>query len=148
MKVSAIQHGTVIDHIPATSLFKVISILGLDTIDQNITIGNNLDSQRLGWKGIIKVSNRYFADEEINKIALVAPHAKLNVIKDYVVESKRSVKLPRSIFGMVKCVNPKCITNHENMHTRFTVNERDPNNVALKCDYCEKITDQENMIML
>jgi aspartate carbamoyltransferase regulatory subunit len=146
LKVSAIQHGTVIDHIPAKNLFKVIGILRLDTIDNNLTIGNNLDSQRIGKKGIIKVSNRFFADNEINKIALVAPLANLNIIRDYQVVEKRQVVLPPKIHGIVKCVNPKCITNHEQMATRFSVLQHEV--VALKCDYCEKITDQDNMVML
>lgn len=147
MSVSAIQNGTVIDHIPAKNLFKVITILGLDTIDQNITIGNNLDSARLGKKGIIKVSNRFFEAREINMIALVAPQAKLNVIHDYQVVEKRAVQIPDQVFGLIKCVNPRCITNHEEMQTRFAV-LTDNNEVALKCAYCEKITDQNNMEML
>lgn len=147
MKVSAIQNGTVIDHIPAKSLFKVISILGLDFIDQNITIGNNLDSERYGKKGIVKVSNKFFEDKEINMIALVAPHAKLNIIKDYKVVDKKTVQTPESVFGLVKCVNPKCITNHEEMQTRFDVVVND-SDLALQCDYCEKITDQNNFTVI
>ncbi len=147
MKVSAIQHGTVIDHIPAKNLFKVINILGLDTIDQNITIGNNLDSVRYGKKGIVKVSNKFFEDKEINMIALVAPHAKLNIIKDFKVVDKKLVQTPDQVYGLVKCVNPKCITNHEEMSTRFEVIASE-NEVALKCDYCEKITDQNNIEMI
>ncbi len=85
LKVSAIKDGTVIDHINALSLFKVIKILGLDKIKNQITFGTNLDSAKLGRKAIIKVSDKFFQDDEIDKIALIAPHAKLNIIEDYEV---------------------------------------------------------------
>lgn len=88
LKVSAIKNGTVIDHIPANQLFRVISILGLNKISNQITFGTNLESRQLGHKAIIKVSEMFFEDNEINKIALVAPLAKLNIIRDYEVVEK------------------------------------------------------------
>lgn len=146
MKVSAIKDGTVIDHIPAQNLFKVMSILALDTTGHQVTFGTNLESKRLGKKAIIKVADIFFQDEEINKIALVAPDAKLNVIRQYQVVEKKIVNLPEDIIGLAKCMNPKCITNHEDMLTRFTVVQKKP--VALKCSYCEKITDSQHLEIL
>ena len=143
LKVSAIKEGTVIDHIPAKNLFKVISILGLEKIPNAITFGTNLESKKLGRKSIIKVADRFFEDDEINKIALVAPEAKLNIIKDYKVVEKRDVSLPDEIAGYVRCFNPKCITNHEDVLTRFTVVSRSP--LELKCHYCEKVTTEDHM---
>ena len=141
--VSAIQNGTVIDHVPAKSLFKVIQILGLDHIDNQITFGTNLESKKLGRKAIIKISGRYFEDNDINRIALVAPEAKLNIIKDYAVVEKKVVKVPDYITAIARCMNPKCITNLENVKTRFLVISK--KNIALKCRYCEKITSEENL---
>lgn len=146
LKVSAIKDGTVIDHIPAKNLFKVISILGLDKIDNQITFGTNLDSFKLGGKAIIKVSDTFFVDEEINKIALIAPHAKLNIIRDYEVVEKKIVETPRKISGIVKCFNPKCITNNEHITTCFKVIKEQP--IALKCKYCEKITAADQITMV
>jgi aspartate carbamoyltransferase regulatory subunit len=146
LKVSAIKEGTVIDHIPAKNLFKVISILGLNKIENQITFGTNLESRKLGAKAIIKVSNKFFKDNEINKIALIAPHAKLNIIRDYEVVEKRVVETPDTIKGIVKCFNPKCITNNETITTSFKVIEKDP--IALKCHYCEKITTEEQIRVL
>lgn len=143
LSVSAIENGTVIDHVPANTLFKVIQILGLDHIDNQITFGTNLESKKLGRKAIIKISGIYFEDEDINRIALVAPEAKLNIIKDYEVVEKRVVEVPDSISGIAKCMNPKCITNFETVTTKFKVVSK--KNVALKCHYCEKITTQENL---
>jgi aspartate carbamoyltransferase regulatory subunit len=145
LKVSAIRNGTVIDHIPAKDLFKVISILGLDHIDNQITFGTNLESKKLGSKSIIKISDKYFAGDEINKIALVAPEAKLNFIKDYKVVDKQVVEVPDHISGIAKCVNPKCITNAENVKTKFQVLSK--KEVSLKCHYCEKITDKEHIVI-
>ena len=144
--VSAIKNGTAIDRIPPQSLFKVISILGLDRINAQITFGNNLDSKKLGKKAIIKITDRFFDDEEINKIALVAPEAKLNTIRDYRVVEKREVQVPDEVTGIAKCVNPKCITNNERIITKFYVTTKKP--VTLKCHYCEKMVEQEQMTIL
>ena len=145
LKVSAIKDGTVIDHIPAKNLFKVISILGLDNIENQITFGTNLDSEKLGAKAIIKVSDKFFENDEINKIALIAPHAKLNIIRDYEVVEKKIVEIPEVIKGIVKCFNPKCITNHEKISTCFTVISKE--SLELKCRYCEKITSADQIKM-
>lgn len=143
LEVSAIENGTVIDHIPAKALFKVISILRLDSLDKQITFGTNFDSKKLGKKAIVKLSDTFFKDKDINKIALVAPQAKLNLIRDYTVVEKKVVEVPDEIVGIAKCMNPKCITNNERIVTRFTVVSK--REVKLKCHYCEKITDQEHM---
>lgn len=148
LKVSAIKNGTVIDHIPARDLFKVVSILGLDKIDNPLTIGSNLESSKLGRKSIIKISDKCFADEEINKIALVAPMAKLNIIRDYQVVEKKIVEAPKGdVIAIAKCVNPKCITNNDKVVTKFAVILEDKV-ISLKCHYCEKITDHDNIVIL
>ncbi len=143
LSVSAIQEGTVIDHVPANNLFKVIQILGLDHIENQITFGTNLESKRMGRKAIIKIAGVFFENEDINRIALVAPDAKLNIIKDYEVVEKKVVEVPDNIIGIAKCMNPKCITNFESVKTRFRVISK--KNVSLRCHYCEKITNQENL---
>lgn len=146
LSVSAIENGTVIDHIPAKNLFKVIQILGLEHIDNPITFGSNLSSRKLGKKAIVKLADIFFEDDDINRIALVAPQAKLNIIRDYEVVEKSVVEVPEDIIGIAKCMNPKCITNYEKVITKFKVVSKD--NVSLKCHYCEKITDQEHLKIL
>ncbi|KPL26657.1 MAG: aspartate carbamoyltransferase, partial [Bacteroides sp. SM1_62] len=113
LSVSAIKDGTVIDHIPAKSLFKVIDILGLDHIEKMMTFGTNLESKKLGLKGIMKLSEVFFAEDDLNRIALVAPDVKVNIIRDYEVVEKRLVEIPEKVEGIVKCVNPVCITNNQ-----------------------------------
>jgi len=112
-------------------------------VDQQILFGTNLDSSKYGKKGIIKVSNKFFEPVEINKIALVAPIASLIVIKDYQVVEKKKVEIPDIIHEFVKCVNPNCITNIENVPTKFKVINKEES--KLRCHYCEKITEKKNM---
>lgn len=145
LQVSAIKDGTVIDHLPANRLFDVINILQLQYCKNNITFGTNLDSKRMGQKAIIKVANRFFKDTEIDKIALIAPQAKLNTIQDYKVVEKREVAIPSEIVGIAKCFNPKCITNHEKITTRFSVTSKSP--IELRCHYCEKITTEDQIVI-
>jgi len=144
--VSAIKDGTVIDHIPAKVLFKVIDILGLDHIENQITFGTNLESKKLGNKGIIKLTGVFFKQEDLDRMALVAPDVKVNIIKDYEVVEKKVVEIPEKIEGIVKCVNPMCITNKEPVRTKFDLVTAQP--VSIKCHYCEKITDASNMVIL
>ena len=143
LQVSAIKNGTVIDHIPCESVFQVIKILGLNEIEDQVLFGTNLESQKMGKKGIVKVSNKFFEPDDINKIALVAPTATLIIIKNFRVVDKKKVEIPDSIEKIVKCFNPNCITNNENVITRFIV--IDKLDLRLKCHYCEKITAKENI---
>lgn len=143
LKVSAIKDGTVIDHIPSECLFKVIGILGLAKLSNAMTFGMNLESHKLGRKAIVKVADRTFTDEEVNKIAVVAPDAVLNIIRDYEVVEKRHVELPAEVRGFVRCFNPKCVTNHEAIATRFAVVGKTP--IALRCHYCEKVTNAQHI---
>ncbi len=147
LKVSAIENGTVIDHIPAKSVFRVMRILGLDRLDDQVLVGTNLDSKKFGKKGIIKVSNTFFKDEEINKIALAAPSATLIVIKNFQVALKKQVEIPNHVEKIVKCFNPNCITNHENVPTKFEVLENE-DGIKLSCHYCEKTTSKEDIVFL
>lgn len=142
--VSAIENGTVIDHIPTQSVFQVINILNLMQFDNQILFGTNLESRKYGKKGIIKVNNKFFEPEEINKIALIAPTATLIVIKNFQVVEKKKVEIPEMILKFIKCFNPNCITNHENVSTRFRV-IKSGDEIKLKCQYCEKITEKKNI---
>jgi aspartate carbamoyltransferase regulatory subunit len=144
--VSAIKDGTVIDHIPAKLLFNVINILGLAKIENQITFGTNLESQKLGKKAIIKLSEVFFRKDDLDRIALVAPQAKINVIREYEVVEKKVVEVPDYIEGIVKCVNPVCITNNQPIRTKFEVISKQP--VSLRCHYCEKITDFDNLVII
>ena len=137
--VSALENGTVLDHIPAENVYKALDLLDLKGIGNQITIGINLNSKAQGRKGIIKVEDKFFEDEELNKLALIAPNATVNVIRDFKVVEKKKLETPKEVIGIAKCKNPKCVTNHQPIKTKFaTVHEGDK--ISLKCHYCEKIT--------
>lgn len=144
LEVSAIENGTVIDHIPASSLFKVIRLLNLDNAVNQVTFGMNLNSKKLGKKAIIKISDTYCQDREISYMALVAPMARISIIKDFEIVDKRQIEVPQTVQGYVRCANPMCITNHEPITTQFTVSDNN-GELSLRCRYCEKITQQEQI---
>lgn len=145
LKVSAIRNGTVIDHIPSDKSFQVIRILNLEHSNKQIYFGTALESKKFGTKGIIKISSKYFEDEEINKIALVAPSATLIEINDYEVTKKEKVHLPEYVEKIVKCFNPKCATNIQDIKTKFRVFEDYNGEMKLDCHYCEKTMKKENI---
>ena len=146
LQVAALENGTAIDHIPPSQLFKVAKLLGLENMDNTITIGNNFHSNKMGCKGMIKISDKFFCDEEINRISVVAPHVKLNIIRDYEVVEKREVQMPDELKAIIKCANPKCITNNEPMATLFHVVDKD--NCIVKCHYCEKEQKREEFTII
>ncbi|MBR1798276.1 MAG: aspartate carbamoyltransferase regulatory subunit [Bacteroidales bacterium] len=143
MVVSAIENGTVIDHIPTESVYQVIRILDLEKYKDEVLIGNYLSSNKFGKKGIVKIKNKHFTKEEISKIALVAPAASIINIEDYKVVDKFKAEIPDHIENFVKCANPKCITNAEPIQTKFDIVDKE--SLKLRCHYCEKFTTKETM---
>lgn len=143
-KVAAIETGTVIDHIPATSTFKVLQILNVG--NELVTVGNNLKSKKMGVKGVIKIADRTLSKTEINRIALIAPKASVAVIKNYEVAQKFNIEIPGEFVNVVQCFNPNCITRHQEVTTKFTTVSKDP--LKLKCHYCERTMEKENISLL
>lgn len=146
MLVAAIQNGTVIDHIPAEKTYQVVSLLRLEQLAAQVTIGYNYMSKKLGRKGIIKVEDKFFTDEEISRLSVVAPNIVLNIIRDYEVVEKKTVTTPDELTDIVKCNNPKCITNNEPMRTLFHVTDK--LHGTLKCHYCEKEQDIDKVELI
>ena len=145
LAVAALENGTVIDHIPPHSLFKVVDLLGIANLPNSVAIGNNLSSRRYGKKGIIKIADVFFPEETLSRIALVAPNANINVIRNYEIVDKHRVSLPDEIVDIVKCGNPKCISNNEPMSTRFHVVDRE--NRVIRCHYCEREVSGDDIII-
>lgn len=146
LEVSAIENGTVIDHIPAEVTFKVVEVLGLYNFNGAITIGNNLSSKTLCKKGIIKVSDKFFTDEEIGRLTVIAPNVTLNIIRDYKIVEKKFVQLPKLLKNVVKCSNPKCVTNHQPVPTKMEVFNTET--MALRCVYCERVMQRDEIELL
>jgi len=140
LRVRKIRNGTVIDHIPAglaLDVLKILNITGKEGVV--VAVVMNVDSKKLGKKDIVKIEDVYLDEKTVNKIALIAPSATINIVKEYNVVSKRRVEIPPKVRGILKCINPNCITNQprEPIESSFTVISRKP--LVIKCDYCGAI---------
>ncbi|MFH1642861.1 MAG: aspartate carbamoyltransferase regulatory subunit [Nanoarchaeota archaeon] len=137
LKISAIRDGTVIDHIPAKNAFKVAQVLDLEKHGNVVSVATNLKSKKVNKKGIVKVGGRNITQDEANKIALLAPSASLSIIQNYNVVKKFKLNLPKNVLNIIKCNNPKCITNMETVPTKFAILKDDP--LKARCLYCERV---------
>lgn len=146
LHVSKIKDGTVIDHITGGHALDVVKILGITGRENRvITIAINVPSKRFKVKDIVKVEGRALNPQEVHKIALVAPHATINIIRDYKVVEKQRVKLPKIIEGIIKCSNPVCISNsNEPVQAKFYVESEDP--LLLKCHYCGYLMEKKDVL--
>jgi aspartate carbamoyltransferase regulatory subunit len=146
LKIEAIENGTVIDHITANKSLHILKILGLpDAETTNVTIAMNVSSAEIGRKDILKIENRELDHEELDQVALIAPKATINIIRDFKPIMKYKIVLPEKITSIIKCTNPKCITNYENetITPIFNVIETYP--PVVRCHYCEKLIKTEDI---
>ena len=143
--IRAIKNGIVIDHIPSEKVFAIVEILKLKEYSERITVATNMPSSSLGRKGIIKIEEKILEEKELNNISLLAPNVTINIIDNYEVVEKSKLDKLDKVIGLMKCDNPKCISNHENIETKFIRVEEDLNEnnleekIKYKCFYCEKI---------
>jgi len=146
LRVSKIKDGTVIDHIRGGYALDVIKILGITGKENRVmTVAINVPSKRFGVKDILKIEGRALNAQEVNRIALVAPRASINIIRNYKVVEKLEVKLPQTIERLVKCVNPCCISNSgEPVTSKFYVKNQEP--LLLKCHYCSITLEQSDLL--
>lgn len=139
LKVQPIRNGTVIDHIDPGMAFKVLRVLGLPRRGGTSVVSAimNVPSGADARKDIVKVEDRELRPEELSRIALIAPHATINIIRDYNVAEKREVEVPDEVADIVRCTNPNCVTNHEPVAARFAVVHKEP--VVLRCAFCDRV---------
>ncbi len=145
LKIEKIRNGTVIDHISAgmaLDVLRILRITGREGI--TVSIAMNVPSKTQNKKDIVKVEGRELHRGEADKIALIAPQATINIIREYSVVKKQPVILPNAISDTVRCPNPLCITNsREPVEPLFRVVGKNP--VRLRCDYCETILNYEEI---
>ena len=135
-KVYAIDNGTVIDHIPSPLALKVVDILGVSQ-EGILTVGINFPSEKLGKKDIVKVENLKLTPQVTDRVAIVAPTATINIIENGKVVEKRLIEVPKELHGILRCPNPNCVTNIEQVQTHF-VREGKKNDFSVRCTYCER----------
>ena len=135
-KVYAIKNGTVIDHIPIGKALELVDLLNLRQWDKTVTVGIGFTSKKYGKKDIIKIENKELTTEETNKVAIIAPTATLNIIRNFERIQKEKLEIPDEIIDIVKFPNPPCITNHDNVKSKFFC--EDKKKLHLRCAYCER----------
>lgn len=145
-RVYRIENGTVIDHIPHWRAYQVLDILELRGADSLVTVGFGLRSDAMGRKDLVKIDDRELTQDEIDRLALVAPYATINLIRSSKIADKKKVRLPDEFTGLTRCANRGCITRHEPVPTRFRTLEREP--VRLQCYFCLQITDGEEIELI
>ncbi len=133
--VSKIKNGTVIDHIPAGKALTVLRILGITGREGTmVAIVMNVESKKLGKKDIVKIENRELTPKETDLIALIAPTATINIVRNFTVVEKRKVVVPKIIRGLLRCPNPTCVTRVEPVESVFETISINP--LILRCAYC------------
>jgi aspartate carbamoyltransferase regulatory subunit len=135
LSVSAIKNGSVIDHIPTGEVLNLVHLLKLTK--HQLNIGTLLPSKRLGYKDLLKVHNLALSEKEIHHIALFAPQATINIIKDFEIIKKVKAYLPKEIQGLLICPNTNCITQMEKITTIFYVKPH-KDKVYFTCRHCQK----------
>ena len=141
LMVRRIKEGTVIDHIDEGRGLQVLGALGIDAHNGSlITIALNVPSGKFRKKDIIKVENKFLMGDDTNKLAVIAPRATINIIKDYKLVEKRRVALPNEIDRIFRCTNPDCITNSTE-HIESVMDVMDKEGMVLKCRYCSRVLD-------
>jgi len=146
LRVSKIKNGTVIDHITGGHALDVIKILGITgRVNEVVTVAINVPSKKLNMKDMVKIEGRELESEEVDKIALLAPHATINIVRNYKVVEKQRVKLPNILRGIVKCANPACISNSEEpVQPTFYVESEEP--LRVRCHYCGYIMEKQDVL--
>ncbi len=143
LRVRRIENGTVIDHITAGKALSVLKILGLPDSSQGV-VSVLINSQgKYGKKDVVKVENRELKVEEVDRIALIAPNATINIIRNFNVTRKNRVHIPSFVEGIVRCINPNCISNsNEPISSKFAVDTENIN-LKLRCYYCGRVISED-----
>ncbi len=143
IKIKPIQNGTVIDHLPSHLIFKIAQILDLPKSQHVIIIAGNLDSKKMGKKGMIKIEGTFLSKKELDKISLLAHMASVNIIKNSKRVEKFNLSIPSSLNNLAVCSNTKCITNREDecLGSKLLLETGEEGKKYYRCFYCEKLVE-------
>ena len=122
MKIDEIENGIVFDHITAGKGMQVYNTLHLDKLKCQVAIIQNAKSEKMGAKDIIKINE------------LIDINITVNVIKNGKSVEKKTLSLPKRLTNVIKCSNPRCICNNEDIDHIFTLTD---DSGTYRCLYCE-----------
>ena len=140
IKITPIKDGTAIDHLNTGSAYKILQVLSLKEL--SVTAGINVESRKMGKKDIIFISGKELTENELNKIALIGKGATINIIRNSEITKKFQLEYPKKVEGIIKCINPKCISNAEKIHSKFSI-KAEP--LEARCFYCEARMSQQDI---
>lgn len=146
-RVTAINNGTVIDHIPGGTALDVLRMLGISGDRSSpVSLVMNVPSSKHGRKDIIKVEDRELTQDELDRLAIIAPHASVAIIRAYTVAEKREVGLGEELVNIARCTFSNCITVNprEPLDHRLHVTGSDP--MELRCRYCGRPQDMDALV--
>tara|TARA_B100000941_G_C28424510_1_gene510669 strand:+ start:459 stop:917 length:459 start_codon:yes stop_codon:yes gene_type:complete len=147
LKVQPIRNGTVIDHIEAGRGKQVLAILQLENSGTTISLLINVQSKKQKRKDIIKIEDRELDENKIEKLALISPNARVNIIRNYSVADKKEIDIPDLIKNIVKCPNENCISNNERgAISKFNLLDKEI--MLVQCTYCGRKVKRGNFIFL
>ncbi|MBF7096679.1 aspartate carbamoyltransferase regulatory subunit [Alkalibacter mobilis] len=137
INVSKIKKGIVIDHIAQGQGYKIFSQLKLDEIEDVVVLLRNIPSNKMGKKDLIKIETEIPLD--LTVLGLIDPNITINIIKDGLRVDKIKLTLPLKVTGILKCKNPRCITQHEKVKdVEFIL--ADAASRIYRCEYCDSHT--------
>ncbi|MFH1391407.1 MAG: aspartate carbamoyltransferase regulatory subunit [Candidatus Diapherotrites archaeon] len=141
IRIQPIKNGTVIDHLNPGSVYKILQVLDLSEFA--LTAAMNVESRKLGKKDILFIEGKELNDKELNKIALIGKGASVNIIKGSEIKKKFQLGYPKKVEAIIKCINPKCVTNSETLSTKFTI-KTEP--LEATCYYCETRMNENEIV--
>jgi len=141
MNINEIQDGYVIDHIHAGRAMRIYRYLELGKLDCSVAIIKNARSKRMGRKDIIKIDELIPLNLEI--ISYIDPGATVNTIQDGKLIKKQRLTIPQRVKNVLKCKNPRCITQTEQEIQHIFV-LADPDKNLYRCYYCDTIHKPED----
>ena len=100
----------------------------------------------VGRKDVLKIEDLELNQEELDRLALISPHASVAIIRNYGVAEKRVVELADELVNVARCTFSNCITQNdrEPLPQKLRVVSRDP--IEIRCYYCGKGQSMEAIV--
>jgi aspartate carbamoyltransferase regulatory subunit len=111
-----------------------------------VSLVMNVPSDKLGRKDVLKIEDRELNQEQLDRLALIAPAASIAIIRNHALAEKLRVELADDMVNVARCSFSNCITKNarEPLPQRLSVISQDP--LEVRCYYCGRGQDLEEVI--